>query len=952
MPSQASSTPTSLPASTVAEKDSLQAQEPSLVRQEHILDATALDLIANEGHHFQIDDLLVRLQTSEDGLTSQVATERLAAIGSNTLPESKSLKTLALFFSQFKNAMMLLMFLAAGLSLIFGHALDAVIISAIIFVNAILGFVQEYRAEKAVKALKDMLVSRVIVKRNGEPIEVAQDKLVPGDIVLVSEGTKIPADGRILSSRDLEVIESALTGESLPTGKRAGELPEDTALGDRKNMVWMGTIVAHGSAEILITATGKRTVFGKIADSLEDISADSEHFQIKMTTLTRRMGGIAVFTAILTFLIGYFIRDFEFSKIIIYTVATLVSALPEGLPIILVIVLAVGAQRMAQKNAIVRKLAATETLGVVSVILTDKTGTLTQNIMSAKSIVFPEDDPIDIEDNSQNSAEHSFIQKEEPLLLHEHPQLKKCVTLAHFCNEVKVPKSTTHDYNTVLGDSTEKAVYLLAHNAGFDQLPDQDKPVKLDDLSFQQDFRLRASLLQYGETQELALMGGVEFILEHCSEQLDHTATPKPLAELGKKAILAQATSLSAQGMRVVALSFTPLANKLEQIDRNTVTENSGSSIFVGLIGLHDPPRPTVAQAIADAKAAGIRVIMATGDHPTTAVAIAQEIGLVDAALEISQVSVLTDSDLDQLSDEKLSEKLSETSVFARLSPQSKLRIATLLQEQGNIIAMTGDGVNDAPALRKADVGIAMGIAGTDVAREASKIVLADDNFASIVAAIQEGRTQFDNLRRTSYFLVITNVAQTSSLLIAIAAGMPLPLIPIQILWLNIITGGFTDVALSVEPGHDQNMKQPPRNPEENILSTKYITLMGALVGAIMALSITTFFYYIPQGIDEARTAMFIVLASTQLFNMLNLRSFHHSIFSLGIFSNKTAIFVFALSLGLLIAALHLPLLRDALHLHPPSILEQVSLFVMASFVFVFAELAKKGLRHPWLKVS
>lgn len=887
------------------------------------------------------DDVLKQLQTDEKGLSSEQAKARQQQFGLNQLPDNKQLEIIKLFFAQFANAMVLLMMLAAGLSILFHHLVDAILISFIVLLNAIMGFIQEFRAEQSIAALKQMLVTKVQVKRDGKVLVIPQQEVTIGDIISMQEGSKVPADARIITSHNCLVSESVLTGESFPVSKDAKVLTEKVALADQSNMLLMGTTVVQGTVDAVVTSIGINTEFGKIASNLRDISSEKEHFSQKVATLSKQMGGIAIGSAIITFLVGYFIRHFSFAEISLYTIATLVSALPEGLPIILVIVLAVGAQRMAKKRAIIRKLSATETLGVVSVIITDKTGTLTQNIMSAKEVYLPGQPVINIHDeDSTNNL--SFSQETKPLLIRDNPHLWKVVTMTGICNQVRVSDETKVTFGTLLGDPTERALYLLAHKAGFNNLAEEQKPKLIDDLPFQQHLRMRACLVDTDQNRNVYYLGAPENILEKCTTVMVND-TIKPLTEADKDEIEAQMRQFSEASLRVVGLASIP-AEGAEKLDEKRI--HSSDATFIGLVGLYDPPRPEIKDAVASARSAGIRVIMATGDHPRTAAAIAAQVELSPSI----ESPVVSENEIKDASDEELEKMLANTDVFARLTPQTKLRIAEMLQKQGHIVAMTGDGVNDAPALKKADVGIAMGITGTDVAREASKVVLADDNFATIIAAIKEGRTQFSNLRRSSFFLIMTNVSESAALLIALAIGFPLPLLPIQILWLNVITGGLTDFSLALEPGHKDSMKFPPRSPKENILNWGILPLLGSVTLVTTVLGLVAFEYFLPLGIDSARTAIFIVLSCSQLLTMLSFRSLRRSFFSLDFFGNKPVLIVWVISFGLLIGAISIPQFSAWLQFGRLPTFEVVLLCIASLSIFATSEIVKKLTAVYYLK--
>jgi len=846
----------------------------------------------------------------QSGLSAHEVSARRQQFGTNTLPREHQVNTWLILLRQFRSLMAGLLLIAATLSWLLGHELDAAIIIGMVILNVVLGFYQELKAEKAVKALQKMVETKVLVRRNGQVTALLASQLVPGDVLLLEAGNKVAADARLITVENLQVVESTLTGESQPVEKNSQALTQAASVGDQLNMVFMGTLISRGTAEAVVTAIGKETELGKIAEELKEIKEPPSHFEQKTQILTKVMVGIAVFSATLTFMVGYFIRGFDLWEMVIYTTATLISALPASLPVILTIVLALGAQRMAKKQAIVRRLAAVETLGIVSTIMTDKTGTLTLNQMTVRNLWLCNQEPMD-------AAALDLIK-------HQSKQLLKAVTIAGICNNVKVDGD-----GKKMGDPTEIALHDLGkHSHLFDQ---QNLPIKIIDLPFVQESRLRACLVSTpnNEARYIYVVGAPEAILTRSVHSCDEASSKK---KLDLKEVTEKIHYFSNQGQRVLGL-----AQKEVPVSHHSLTiEDLTELEFVGMVGLIDPPRPEVKDAIATAKTAGIRVIMATGDHPVTAKAIAKEIGLSELDL------AMTDDEIVQLSDDELKKALTTCQVFARLSPSTKLRIAQLLQQQGQVVAMTGDGVNDSPALKQADVGIAMGKVGTDVAREASDIVLTDDNFASIINAVKEGRTLFSNIRRTSSFLIVTNVTESVALLLALLLGFPLPLLPLQILWLNIVTGGITDFALANEPSHDQVMKVGPRDANEQIITRNLLPLLSAIVIVMVGLVIGVFWYFLSQGEAVARTAAFTMLSLSQLLNMFNFRSLNRSAFQIGLLSNKMVNFAFIVSLLLLFVALFVGPVREVFSFTLLQPLEFVFLIILSLGIFAVAEVVKK----------
>ncbi len=852
----------------------------------------------------------------DSGLSAQDVKQRQAQFGPNSLPEDEAISPWRIFFRQFKSLMALILFVAAVFSLFLDHALDAAFIAVMILINVVIGFYQELQAERAISSLKKMVTTKSKVRRDGEVMVVPYSELVPGDILLLEGGDKVPADARLVVNHSIRTSEASLTGESSPIDKTIDAVAEDAMIADRKNMLYMGTLIASGAGEAVVVYTGIQTQFGKIAKNIGTIVNTPTHYEQKTNNLSKMMGGIAIGFAILTFLVGFFLRDFGLYEMVTLTTATLVSALPESLPIILVIVLTIGAQRMAKKHAIVRRLAATETLGVVSVIISDKTGTLTLNKMTVRELQFPGNDPITVEDSLPKTKSEQFLQ---------------AVEITQFCQSVRAEKD-----GNLMGDPTEIALYVFGNDAAEKQRA-SGVPQKIDDMPFIQDLRLRASLISKkdGSEKKLLSVGAPEAIAERCNLVLNDNGKTEKLSKAQKAEITKQFERMTSQGMRVLGLAYKPLSGNIKTLDEKMITD----MVFVGVVGLIDPPRPEVAKAIATAREAGIRVIMATGDHPLTAEAVAKDIKLITG--NEPGIAVLSENEIVALDDQELIAALKQTSVFARLTPSTKLRIAKLLQSQGEIVAMTGDGVNDAPALKQADVGISMGIVGTDVAREASDIVLADDNFASIIDAIREGRTQFGNVRRTSSFLIITNVAESAAVIITLLLGYPLPLLPLQILWLNIVTGGVSDLALATEQSHDDMMRVAPRDPNENIFNKRILPLFTGIVSTMVLLVMGLFIYYLPESLEKARTVVFVLISVIQLLNMFNLRTLHRPVSSIGIFSNPNVNKAFVLSFVLSMLAVYLPALQTVFGFVPLSFSDLLLICSLCLGVFVTGELIK-----------
>ncbi|MFA7385525.1 MAG: HAD-IC family P-type ATPase [Candidatus Paceibacterota bacterium] len=886
------------------------------------------------------EEVIESFSSNISGLTDSQVIERIEKYGFNEIPSGEEKGPVFIFFKQFHSILIYILFVAAFIAFIFNHLIDVYVIFAVILINAVMGFIQEYKAEKAIAALKTMIVPHAKVFRNGELLQIDARDLVPGDIIFIEEGDKIPADGRLLEVKNFRTQEASLTGESFPVSKDIEPLFFSTGISDRKNMIFMGTFAAGGWAKAIVVSTGIHTVIGEIAKSMKEIKRAKGHFEKKTDKLAKQMGLIAASLALFTFLIGFFLRDIEFEEIFLFTIASLVSGIPEGLPAILVIVLAVGVSRMARKNAIIRRLSATETLGVVNVIATDKTGTLTQNTMNIEQIIMDKEDNISVSGDGW-IPKGEFRQGNNIIFPLEKPNLAKLLRIASVCNNARLIKE--EEGYKILGDPTEASLVVLGEKAGLKKEVIQEREKRIDDIPFNSQLKFRASLSilkDEKERKEIYVIGAPEAILSRSSYCLEQSKIKK-FSDKKKNEIIKRTEELTKKSMRVIALAY-----KIAGTEINSLSEEMADDlIFVGVVGMIDPPRKGVKEAIEKAKKAGIRVLMITGDHRETALAIAREIGLVERNEEKAYV----EQDLLKMTDSQFERAVKEVSVFARLTPSIKLKIAETLQKQGNVIAMTGDGVNDALAIKKADIGIAMGIIGTDVARESAEIVLADDNFASIVSAVEEGRVVFTNTRQSSAFLITTNFAEDASIIGTLLLGLPLPLLPTQILWLNLVTDSIPAASLAVEPGHGEVLEEPPRKEKEDILSKEIIPFLIVMVLTMFLSVLLIFKFFLPEGLDKARTGVFLVMAFTQLFNAVNMRSLRKSIFEIGLFSNIYFAIGIIFSFILQIAVMYIPFFQNIFSFYSLSFLEFIAVLIISSFVLWFGELYKE-MRKKWIE--
>jgi len=883
-------------------------------------------------HAMDVKEVMETLSTLEEGLSQKEQEKRIEKYGQNSIEYEEENHPFLIFLKQFRSGLVYVLFVAALISFLFGKMIDVYVISAVIVLNAIMGFFQEYKAEKAIQALKKMIVPTAKVLRGGELFKIPAKDLVPGDVVEIEEGDRIPADLRLFKVKDFRTMEAALTGESTPIGKKIKKMNEETDLGDRDNMAWMGTFSVAGKARGIVVSTGGDTAFGRIAKDIGEVEKKGGHFEDKIDTLAKQMAVFAFSGAALIFLIGFLFRGIEFQEMFLFTIAALVSGIPEGLPAILVVVLAIGATRMAKRNAIIRRLPATETLGVTDHIVTDKTGTLTQNTMTVRRIIFPKGREIEVTGQGWN-PEGDFYRGKKKINPLEEADLKKLLQVASICNNSRIYKE--EGKYLAVGDPTEAALVVVSKKGGMEE----PKEEKIDDMPFNSKLKYRASLSTLTKKEGKSLfytVGAPEAVIK-ASSYIQEEGKIKKLGEAERKEMLKRVEEMSEEAMRTIALAYKEVDDTIKEVNSTMAKD----LILVGVVGMMDPPRVEVKEAIAKAHRAGIRVIMTTGDHRGTAIAIAKEIGLFKEKKE-DFPEAFTESELKEMNKREFKKAVTNVDIFARLTPHMKLKIAKTLQEEGAIVAMTGDGVNDAPAVRQADIGVAMGITGTDVTKEAGEIVLADDNFSSIIAAVEEGRIVFTNTRQTSSFLITTNFAEIATLVSSMAIGLPLPLLPTQILWLNLVTDGAVGFPLAAEPGHSDILKQPPRDKKENILSLEIIPFF-ILMTIIMALSTLFIFqlFFENGGLEKARTGAFTVMAFTQLFNSLNMRSIKNSVFKIGFFSNRYIIIALILAFILQIAVIEIPFFQNIFHFKSLSALEIIGIFALSSLVLWIGEIYK-----------
>ncbi|MEB9611134.1 cation-translocating P-type ATPase [Bacillus cereus] len=849
------------------------------------------------------DQTLIDLETNEQhGLTEEIVNERLRQYGSNELATKQKRTLLQRIFAQINDVLVYVLIIAALISAFVGEWADASIIALVVVLNAVIGVVQESKAEQALEALKKMATPKAIVKRDGELKEIPSEHVVPGDIVMLDAGRYIPCDLRLIETANLKVEESALTGESVPVDKDAIYHPymqsdEQVPLGDQKNMAFMSTLVTYGRGVGVAVETGMNSQIGKIATLLHEADDDMTPLQKSLAQVGKYLGFVAVAICIVMFLIG-FLQGRDTLEMFMTAISLAVAAIPEGLPAIVSIVLAIGVQRMIKQNVIIRKLPAVEALGSVTIICSDKTGTLTQNKMTVTHFY---------SDNTYDQLESLNVNNDAQRLLLENMVL---------CNDA----SYNNDSQT--GDPTEIA--LLVAGTTFNMQKDHLEKIheRVNELPFDSDRKMMSTVHTYDESYYSMTKGAIDKLLPRCTH-IFKNGKIEVLTDADKDQILEAAGSMSQEALRVLSFAFKQYNSN--DVDIDHLEENL---IFIGLVGMIDPPRTEVKDSITECKKAGIRTVMITGDHKDTAFAIAKELGIAE---EISEIMIGTE--LDNISDTELANKIDRLHVFARVSPEHKVKIVKALRAKGNIVSMTGDGVNDAPSLKQADVGVAMGITGTDVAKGAADVVLTDDNFSSIVKAVEEGRNIYRNIKKSILFLLSCNFGEIIALFLAILLGWATPLRPIHILWVNLITDTLPALSLGVDPEDPDVMKEKPRHAKESLFSGSVpflifngvviglLTLIAFIAGAKFYTGDTHLFPLFPEQIDEdallhAQTMAFVVLSFSQLVHSFNLRSRTKSIFSIGIFTNKYLVFSLLIGVLMQVCIISIPPLANIFGVH------------------------------------
>jgi len=864
-----------------------------------------------------VDEVLSELNTSLSGLSNEEAEKRLREFGPNELVEKEKKTPLQMFLEQFKDFMIIVLIAAALISGFLGEVADTIAIVVIVVINAIIGFIQEYRAEKAMEALKKLASPFATVIRNGQLKNVPGSELVVGDMVTLEAGNAVPADIRLVETYQLKVAEAALTGESVAVEKNTETITEqDVSLGDRKNMVYKGTFASYGRGKGVVVETGMKTELGKIASMLQNEEEVKTPLQKRLATFGKKLALIVLVICGIVFGIGV-LRGESPLLMLLTAISLAVAAIPEALPAVITISLALGAKKMVAQNALVRKLPAVETLGSVTYICSDKTGTLTLNKMTVEEIFLDNVLSKTKEFNSNTSVSKFFI-----------------AGLA-LCNDAK--KS---DKGEVLGDPTETALYDLSVNMGIEKTDLENVIPRMAEIPFDSERKCMSTIHEIKDSKVLGINSEERYVcftkgaIEVLMEKATGIITSDGIKSVNHSELAKVANKMASDGLRVLGLAVRFFADMPTEISPDVI-ENQ--LILVGLVGMMDPPREEAKEAVALCKSAGIIPVMITGDHPLTARSIAKRIGII----EEDDHSIITGRELEKLTLEEFEERVEHIRVYARVAPEQKLKIIKALQDKGHFVAMTGDGVNDAPALKRADIGIAMGITGTDVSKEAAHMILLDDNFATIVKAVKEGRKIYDNIRKFIKYLLTTNSGEIWTLFLAPIIGLPIPLLPIHILWMNLITDGLPALSLSVEPEEKDIMKRPPRRPNESIFAHG-LGYHAVWVGLVMAASVLFVqAWSIRTGHAHWQTMVFTTICLTQLGHALAIRSEKESLFKQGVFSNKSLIGAVLVSFVAQLLTVYVPFFNKIFKTEPLELSELIFCIALSSIVFFVVELEK-----------
>ena len=879
-------------------------------------------------HHKSIEDALKELKTDKNGLTEKEAEERLKKYGLNEIQQLKKINPIRIFLEQFHNIVIYILIFALVVSIFLNETIDAIVIGAIVIVNAIIGFIQEYHAEKAIEALKKLASLKATVIREEKEKEIDAKLLVPGDIVKLETGDKIPVDCRLIDITELQTQEATLTGESNPIMKELSVLAEKTPLADRLNMAFSGTIITSGKAHAVVTATGMQTEIGKIATLIEEIKPELTPLQKKLNALGKKLGAVVVIISIIVFLaqlfknpvvLGY-LASFQFLEFLkgsreffLTAIALAVAAIPEGLPVVVTVGLAIGIKKMVKRNALNRRLPSVETLGSTTVICTDKTGTLTKNEMTVTKI-YANGKIVDVT-GSGYGTKGEFLANNKKINPEEIELLLKIGALNN---------DASFDKDNVIGDPTEAALLVSAAKSGIDYGQLRKKYAREDEIPFTSERKIMTTVHDIDGTVSY-VKGAPEVVLKLCNSIYENGKI-KALSEGKKREILEANINFANDALRVLGFAFKAVTDK-SRMEKNLT--------FVGLQAMIDPPREEVKIAIEKCKKAGIKIVVITGDHEVTAKAIAKEIGIEGKSI--------TGSHLEKMSQEELDEEVENIVLYARVNPEHKIKIVNALKKKGYVVAMTGDGVNDAPALKKADIGIAMGITGTDVAKEASDMILLDDNFASIVNAVEEGRGVYGNIKKYFGFLISGNIGEVLIIFLSIMFGWPAALTATQILLINLVTDGLPAVALSSDPYEPNAMSRKPRRQTDSIYTgLAAFIIYYPLAMTLVALSVFAYFYF-SQGSSllQAQTATFLTISMFELYQAFACRSTIYPAIKVGLFRNKWLVLAVLSSFTIIASSIFIPPLGKWLDMVPITFMEFIAIVALSSIGAIIIEISK-----------
>ena len=884
-------------------------------------------------HAMEVDEVLKSLGSDWKGLSGNEAELRLRRFGYNEFEKHRRVSPFRIFLLQFKNVFMLILLIAIAISVMIGWfeakaaaeplALetyaDALVIGAIVILNATVGFIQEYRSEKAIEAMEKMAAPKARVLREGREVAIPAREVVPGDILILEVGDRVPADARVLETVELRTNEAVLTGESIPVNKSSVVLPEDTPVSERKNMVFAATYVVYGRGKAVVVATGMNTEFGKIAKMVQTVEKEEIPLKAKLDNFSKKLG-LIVAAAVVTILLLEFLRNKVVNiEIFMTSVALAVSAVPEGLPAIVTVTLALGAREMARRNAVIRRLASVETLGSTTVICSDKTGTLTKGEMTVRKI-FVNNKTFEVTGSGYSVTGEFHIdgRRVNPA---EEAGLHFLLEAGVLCN------NADFDGYKILGDPTEGALIVAAAKAGIRKADVENKYPRIGEIPFSSERKRMTTIHKKPDGRVVAFTkGSPEVVLQLCSH-IYRGGRKLKLNKKDKDLIFQKTNEMAGQALRVLGLAY----KILPEADKEYGEEVEHGLTFLGLVGMIDPPREEALEAVKLCQKAGIKVVMITGDHKLTAVAIAKELGIFKDG-----DSVLTGAELDQISNEDFDGIVEKVTVYARVSPEHKLRIVRALKNKGHIVAMTGDGVNDAPALKQADIGVAMGITGTEVAKEASDMILADDNFATIVKAVEGGRIIYSNIRKFIRFLLSLNFTELILVGSFALAGLPLPLLPSMILWLNLVTDGPPAIALGKDPPVEDVMEKPPRSPKEGLLHGMPLFILASTVIQFMAeLAAFWWGFMVSGSVEKARTMVFLVACFYELIVVWNCRSESKNAFKVGFLTNKWLIVGVFISVVSTLAVVYVPALTVLFHTVPLYASEWALVILLSSLGFL-----------------